>query len=67
MGVRSDGKGLIPQGEWSVSYSFTNTPPMRTPITEGDLIDDRHKPNNRKPNTTEAIAQLGLQSEGISD
>jgi hypothetical protein len=41
--------------------------PMRTPIAEGNLIDDQHSPNNRKPNSTEAIAQLGLQSERIFD
>jgi integrase len=35
-------------GEWSISYTIPNTPPKRTPITEGNLIDDRHSPNNRK-------------------
>jgi hypothetical protein len=53
--------------ECSLSSTFPNTPQLPTPITEGNLIDERHKPNNRKTNTTQTIAQLSLQSEGVFD
>ena len=53
--------------ECLVSYRIPNTPQSPSSIPQGKLIDDRHNANSRKSNTTHAIAELSLQSEGISD
>jgi hypothetical protein len=40
---------------------------IHNPTTQSEFDHDRHIVNYNKSNTTQAIAQLSLSSEGISD